>query len=121
HGAVLYNRLRQLTESEFPARTTHPVGQEASMKQSYSSSKVTAWWIVFVLVSCGAAAAPAQETANAAKKTALPWPRGWQEDAPIASIHFTDRTNGWAVGGHGVAWRTRDGGVTWEHVSLPCD
>lgn len=36
------------------------------------------------------------------------------EDAPLHAVTFVDKTEGWAVGDHGVIWHTIDGGKQWE-------
>lgn len=36
------------------------------------------------------------------------------EDAPLRSVCFADKREGWAVGDHGVVWHTIDSGKTWE-------
>ena len=37
-----------------------------------------------------------------------------QDDATIHDITFVGKTSGWAVGDHGVVWKTIDGGKQWE-------
>jgi photosystem II stability/assembly factor-like uncharacterized protein len=45
-------------------------------------------------------------------------------DAPLYTVHFVDREEGWAAGDEGVIWHTIDGGNNWErqptgvHASL---
>lgn len=41
-------------------------------------------------------------------------PDVWRDDASLRGVQFVDQTLGWAVGDHGAAWRTTDGGQTWE-------
>ncbi|MFO0935189.1 MAG: YCF48-related protein [Gemmataceae bacterium] len=36
------------------------------------------------------------------------------DDAPLRAVTFVDKTEGWAVGDHGVIWHTVDGGKFWE-------
>ena len=36
------------------------------------------------------------------------------DDAPLHAVTFVDKTEGWAVGDHGVIWHTVDGGKFWE-------
>lgn len=43
-----------------------------------------------------------------------PLPRALADDAALNRVHFVGTKSGWAVGDHGVVWRTRDGGDTWE-------
>jgi len=39
--------------------------------------------------------------------------------APILDLHFLDAQNGFAIGAFSLMLRTRDGGVSWETVTLP--
>src|SRR5271166_5723101 len=45
-------------------------------------------------------------------------------DAPLYTVHFVDREEGWAAGDEGIIWHTIDGGSNWErqpsgvHASL---
>ncbi|MGC1274868.1 MAG: YCF48-related protein [Planctomycetaceae bacterium] len=48
-------------------------------------------------------------------------PESWRDDAGLHAVHFVDRTTGWAVGDHGAAYRTADGGKTWEPQSVSAD
>lgn len=43
-------------------------------------------------------------------------PRNY-DDAPLRSVRFVDRNEGWAVGDQGCVWHTIDGGKTWERQS----
>ena len=50
----------------------------------------------------------------------------WSEDSlsptagsPILDLHFIDGKNGFALGAFSLLLRTRDGGTTWEPLSLP--
>jgi photosystem II stability/assembly factor-like uncharacterized protein len=36
------------------------------------------------------------------------------DDAPLHTVQFVDRNEGWAAGDDGVVWHTIDGGATWE-------
>lgn len=42
-------------------------------------------------------------------------------DKPFLDVHFTDERNGFAVGAYNLAYRTRDGGRTWEYWSHRID
>ena len=42
-------------------------------------------------------------------------------DKPFLDVHFTDERNGFAVGAYNLAFRTRDGGRTWEYWSHHID
>jgi photosystem II stability/assembly factor-like uncharacterized protein len=44
-----------------------------------------------------------------------------QDDATLHDVQFVGANVGWAVGDHGVIWRTVNGGQTWELVPSPVD
>lgn len=44
-----------------------------------------------------------------------------QDDANLHDVQFLDGRLGWAVGDHGVIWRTGDGGRTWQLLPCPAD
>jgi photosystem II stability/assembly factor-like uncharacterized protein len=44
-----------------------------------------------------------------------------QDDANLHDVQFVDGRIGWAVGDHGVIWRTEDGGLTWQLLPCPAD
>lgn len=48
-------------------------------------------------------------------------PVSWRDDADLHAVYFNGRTIGWAVGDHGAALRTSDGGRTWEPRPVPAD
>ena len=41
-----------------------------------------------------------------------------QDDASLYDIQFIGSQLGWAVGDHGVIWKTTDGGQTWPEAQL---
>lgn len=45
-------------------------------------------------------------------------PDAWLEDCSLNDIKFLDAKKGWAVGDHGLALFTRDGGQRWHKISL---
>jgi photosystem II stability/assembly factor-like uncharacterized protein len=44
-----------------------------------------------------------------------------QDDANLHDVQFVDERIGWAVGDHGVIWRTDDGGRAWQLLPCPAD
>ncbi len=44
-----------------------------------------------------------------------------QDDANLHDVQFLDGQSGWAVGDHGVIWRTDDGGRSWQLLPCPAD
>jgi photosystem II stability/assembly factor-like uncharacterized protein len=44
-----------------------------------------------------------------------------QDDARLNDVQFVGSRVGWIVGDHGVAWRTTDGGDSWNLVPTPVD
>jgi photosystem II stability/assembly factor-like uncharacterized protein len=42
-----------------------------------------------------------------------------QDDAALHDVQFIGSAEGYAVGDHGVVWRTSDGGQTWRFVPVP--
>ena len=44
-----------------------------------------------------------------------------QDDANLHDVQFLDGQIGWAVGDHGVIWRTDDGGRSWQLLPCPAD
>lgn len=63
--------------------------------------------LVFCALPCAAKATDIRDT--------------WRDDANLHAVRFTDKKLGWAVGDHGVAFRSNDGGRTWEPRYLPAD
>lgn len=49
-------------------------------------------------------------------------PRPEEEDAELHDVQFVTSKLGFAVGDHGVVWRTADGGETWQFIrtGVPC-
>lgn len=45
----------------------------------------------------------------------------WHDDAALHAVQFVGSRSGWAVGDHGVVWRTEDGGQTWSLQKTPTD
>ena len=45
-------------------------------------------------------------------------PKTWQDECSLNDIKFLDAHRGWAVGDHGLALFTRDGGQRWHPISL---
>ncbi|MDB5389075.1 MAG: Ycf48-like protein precursor, partial [Planctomycetaceae bacterium] len=41
-------------------------------------------------------------------------PTPLQDDAALHDVQFAGTETGWAVGDHGVIWKTTDGGMTWD-------
>lgn len=48
-------------------------------------------------------------------------PAAWREDAGLHALHFLGKSTGWAVGDHGVALQTKDGGRTWDLRPVPTE
>lgn len=48
-------------------------------------------------------------------------PEVWRDDASLHAVHFVDKTTGWAVGDHGAAYQTVDGGQSWGPRPVPAD
>ena len=42
---------------------------------------------------------------------------GWQDDAPLQAVQAAGSQVAYAVGEHGVIWRTRNGGESWDRLS----
>ena len=51
-------------------------------------------------------------TATTASAGVLPF----QDDASLHDVQFVGDRIGWAVGDHGVIWRTTDGGRNWDLI-----
>ena len=45
----------------------------------------------------------------------------WHDDAALHAVQFVGSRTGWAVGDHGVVWRTEDSGQTWSLQKTPTD
>ena len=63
------------------------------------------------------------EAPAATERPALPTitPSPIQDDANLHDVQFLDGRLGWAVGDHGVIWRTEDGGRDWRLLRTPAD
>ena len=48
-------------------------------------------------------------------------PAPLQDDAALHDVKFVGTSHGWAVGDHGVIWRTTDGGRSWGLLPSPVD
>ncbi len=69
------------------------------------------WLTVCVLLGLTVSSAPAADDFDRQRSTA---PTPWQDDAALHDIQFVKSQSGWAVGDHGVIWKTADGGSTWD-------
>ena len=81
-------------------------------------------WIKFVAVvslfMIGGGGVRGQHATPAEPTSELPpLPATWHEDADLHDIHFVDSDYGWAVGGLGTIWHTRNGGEIWELQATP--
>lgn len=52
--------------------------------------------------------------------SATPAANPWQDDATLRDVTFVGNT-GFAVGDHGSVWKTTDGGLNWQFVSVPAE
>jgi photosystem II stability/assembly factor-like uncharacterized protein len=64
-----------------------------------------------LLIVC--ATAPISAAGDAGTPTPL------QDDAALHDVQFVGSKDGYAVGDHGVVWRTSDAGASWQFVSTP--
>lgn len=84
------------------------------------------WLVICLLIGTGSIARCADERlpANSPESTAINRPAGaygrgtvptpLQDDAALHDVQFVGTQTGWAVGDHGVIWKTSDGGMNWE-------
>ncbi|MDB5336954.1 MAG: Ycf48-like protein precursor [Planctomycetaceae bacterium] len=69
------------------------------------------WLIVCVLLGfVGSYARAADDFSDRKRSAATPW----QDDAALHDVQFVKTQTGWAVGDHGVIWKTVDGGTNWD-------
>ena len=45
----------------------------------------------------------------------------WKDDAALHAVELLGTKVGWAVGDHGTAWQTSDGGESWNLLQVPAD
>lgn len=45
----------------------------------------------------------------------------WKDDAALHAVEVLGKKVAWAVGDHGTAWQTSDGGETWSLLQVPAD
>ncbi len=69
--------------------------------------RVLKWALIVCVLPCATRSADVRDT--------------WRDDANLHAVRFTDKKVGWAVGDHGVAFRSNDGGRSWEPRFLPAD
>jgi photosystem II stability/assembly factor-like uncharacterized protein len=77
------------------------------------------WLFAICLIGRSAFCEPRAATERAALPTMTPSPI--QDDANLHDVQFLDGRIGWAVGDHGVIWRTADGGRDWRLLRSPAD
>lgn len=73
--------------------------------------------IVGFLLACCIPSVSADEFNLTTPKAPRVWPM--QDDANLHDVQFIDTKNGWAVGDHGVIWKTTDGGRNWSLIRSP--
>lgn len=70
------------------------------------------WLAACVLILIGTSLAHGEDDPASLKRSAAPSPL--QDDAALHDVQFVGTRTGWAVGDHGVIWKTADSGETWE-------
>jgi photosystem II stability/assembly factor-like uncharacterized protein len=91
-----------------------------SRRSAPKSSGAILHFAAFFLASCvSTSIAPGDDSARSTPTAIAPAPI--QDDANLHDIQFVNERVGWAVGDHGVIWRTEDGGLTWQLLPCPAD
>ncbi len=70
------------------------------------------WLIVCVLLGFAPPFVRAADDFDDRRSSVVPTPL--QDDAALHDVQFVKTQTGWAVGDHGVIWKTTDGGTTWD-------
>ena len=70
------------------------------------------WLTVCTLLGFAVSFAHAADDFDASQRLSGPTPL--QDDAALHDVQFVKTQTGWAVGDHGVIWKTVDGGVSWD-------
>lgn len=107
-GAGEGDRPREQEGDDLKSAARLSAALEIGMLSSLFSQRL---WRIVCFIACGVSSAAG--TADVRDT--------WRDDANLYAVRFTDKKVGWTVGDHGVAFRSADGGRSWEPRFLPAD